>query len=235
MPARSLSPGKALAQQRAAWVRARATAELVRLRQAIRDARRRRKEALAKAKGVCARARLRVRDEVREFRSRELARINREATEMRNAARNQCQARRHRIQSTTGHSLKRHAAELAAEESLQRKLRAADRHVMRQQRSTARERAEESDDAVRGNLPRELRGVFDRVKRHIKGTRHKTRTEAFLHWAHEHPEDVLEYQGDATDSEVRKLVAEYEAEERRLRKTRAPSRRRRAAGDDVPF
>lgn len=156
---------------------------------------------------------------------------------MRNAARAQCQARKYRIKTAGQRRLERREAELKAEASLQNKLKRAGRHAQLR-RTTALERSQESDDAVRSNLPRELLPVFERVRRAIKGTRHRTRTEAFLEWAQEHPEDVLDYQGDATDREVKRLVAEYEATEREMRKTRGrPSARRRAVGadDEVPF
>jgi hypothetical protein len=226
--------GKALARERAAWVRDRALAELGRLRAAIQVARERRRRALERARLSCSTARVKVRDKVRAFRSSEFRRINAEAATMRTAARNQCQARKHRVRTAGARAIARRATELAAEERLQRQLQRADRVAIRQ-RSSYKERAQEDDDAVRSNLPRELRAVFERVRRHIKGSRHRTRTEAFLEWAHEHPEDVLSYQGDDTDREVAKLVAEQHELERQLRKTKPRARARRAAGDPVPF
>lgn len=235
MPRASHSPGKALARERASWLKARAEAELRRLKVAITVARRRRREALQRARAQCRKARVNVRLQVKEFRSREMARINAEVAELRAAARNQCEARKYRIRTAGERAIARKAAEARAELTLQRKLKHADRHGVRRL-NTAIERRAESDDAVRSNLPAELLPVFERVKSHIRGSRHRTRTEAFLEWAEEHPEDVLAYQGDATDREVARLVAEHEATERQLRKTRPRAARRRAAGDDdVPF
>lgn len=217
------------------WLRERAAKELDEVKSALAGARRRRKLALQRARLACRKARLSVREQIKAYRSEELKRINRHAAEMRNAARAQCQARKHRIQSAGARALERKVAELRAEQELQRRLSRAAR-VSKRLRNTARERLQESDDAVRSNLPHELRGVFERVKRHIKGNRRRTRTEEFLEWAQEHPEDVLEYQGDETDREVRRLIAEHEAAERRLAKT-SRAARRRAAGDDdgAPF
>lgn len=226
--------GKALARERVVWLRQRAKAELGRLREEIQKARQRRRQALAKTRQSCSTARAKVRDKVRAFRSAEFRRINAEAAAMRNAARNQCQARKHRVKTAGARAIERRAAELAAETKMQARLTRADSHAKRQ-RATYKERAQESDDAVRSNLPRELRAVFDRVRRHIKGSRYRTRTEAFLEWAQEHPEDVLEYQGDQTDREVAKLIAERDQYERQLRKTQPRARARRAAGGDVPF
>lgn len=227
--------GKLLARQRAEWVRERSRAELRRLRDAIAAARERRNRALGRARQQCAVARAKVREKVRAFRSAEFRRINQTVREMRAAARAQCQARKHRISRAGARAIERRAAARAAERKLQARLERADRVALRQ-RTTYRERRQEDDDAVRSNLPRELVPVFDRVRRHIKGDRHRTRTEAFLEWAEEHPEDVIAYQGDETEREVARLIAERQRVERELRKTKPRARVRRAAGDDeVPF
>ena len=47
-------------------------------------------------------------------------------------------------------------------------------------RSTARERSQEDDDAVRNNLPPELVPVFDKHRKSIKGSARRSRTEQFL-------------------------------------------------------
>ena len=228
----SLSPGKALARERAAWLRQRARAQLTELREAIRTAKLRRRRALERARNSCRKGRAKVREQIRRYRDAEFARIKAEVRQMRNAARAQCQARKHRVRSASARALERRQGELRAEQLMQSRLDRAAR-LAKRQRNTARERREESDDAVRSNLPRELVPVFERVKRHIHGGRHRSRTEAFLEWAEEHPEDVLTYQGDATDAEVRRLVAEYEATQRQLRKARPSRAARRVAG--VPF
>lgn len=233
--ARQSSPGKALARERQQWVRERAQKELERLRVAIAKTRERRKRALLRVRQTCALARERVRNDVRAFRSAEFKRIAEEVRRMRNVARAQCQARKHRIKAAGSRAVERRRGELAAEARQQRRIESADRRA-RRQRVTYRERRQEDDDAVRSNLPRELVGVFNRVSRHIKGTRYRTRTEAFLEWAQEHPEDVIAYQGDDTDREVARLIAERERVERQLAKTKPRARRRRAVGDDdVPF
>lgn len=226
--------GKVLAKERAIWLRQRALAEIKRLRIEIGKARQRRRRALDRARQACATARAKVRDQVKAFRSEEFRRINAEAARMRTAARNQCQARKYRLRSAGERAIARRAAELAAEAKLQAQIRRADSRALRQ-RTTYKERAQESDDAVRSNLPRELRAVFDKVRRGIKGSRHRTRTEEFLEWAQEHPEDVLQYQGDDSDREVARLIAEREQYEKQLRKTAPRARARRAAGGDVPF
>lgn len=52
----------------------------------------------------------------------------------------------------------------------------------------------QSDDAVRANIPAELVRVFEKVKRGVRGSPHMSRTEAFLHWVEENPDEVLAIQ-----------------------------------------
>lgn len=82
--------------------------------------------------------------------------------------------------------------------------------VKEARRASSRERRQESDDEVRGNIPPELLYLFERVKRQIKGSAHMSRTEAFLHYAEDHPDEELAALEDRTDA----LIAELEARER---------------------
>jgi len=65
----------------------------------------------------------------------------------------------------------------------------------------------ESDDEVRGNIPPELVYLFERVKRSIKGSDRMSRTEAFLKYAEEHPDEELAALEDRTDA----MIREHEA------------------------
>ena len=110
--------------------------------------------------------------------------------------------------------------ELERELAHQRLLK--ERERTRIKRSTARERAQESDDAVRSNLEPEMLPVWERVKRGIRGGPRRTRTEAFLEWVGEHPDEVLAIQAEHVEQDVAKLVGErHEAERRRAREKKA--------------
>jgi hypothetical protein len=78
-------------------------------------------------------------------------------------------------------------------------------------RSVHRERLTESDDEVRANIPRGLVKVFDKVRRHIKGSDRKSRSEAFLQWAEENPGEVYAIQEREGEREVRRLLREGRA------------------------
>ena len=74
------------------------------------------------------------------------------------------------------------------------------------ERTSAAERRSESDDEVRANIPPEWIPVFERVRRQIASTPNMTRTEAFEHYVHDHPEAVVaaqerQYEHDVDDLE----------------------------------
>jgi hypothetical protein len=89
--------------------------------------------------------------------------------------------------------------------------RAADRMARartRPPKTSAAERRGESDDEVRANIPPELATLFERVRRQIRGSSRKSRTEEFLEYAEAHPGEAVEAIEDATDT----LIAELEAQ-----------------------
>ncbi len=96
----------------------------------------------------------------------------------------------------------------------------------RRLRSTTGERRQESDDEVRTNLAPDMVPVFDAVRKHIKGTPRKSRTEAFLQWAEENPAEVYDLMQHDADKYLAQLLAEEARTTRELR-------RRSVAG--VPF
>lgn len=64
----------------------------------------------------------------------------------------------------------------------------------------------ESDDEVERNLPDDLIPVFRTVKARIKPTSRRTRTEAFLEWAQEHPADVYRITDEAIEADIQDLI-----------------------------
>jgi hypothetical protein len=177
------------------------------------------------------------RDKVRELRARiQLARLERKAKV--SAIRSQCAiareklralclTRRERAALEGARLVEQRKAELGEEQGLEKLVRSADRRGHKGGvRSTAAERASESDDEVRANIPSELIPAFDKNRRYIKGTPRKTRTEAFLQWAEENPAEIWALQNEQAEREIRAMVREH-------------NRHARAVGaaelDDVPF
>jgi hypothetical protein len=131
---------------------------------------------------------------------------------------------------------------LREERKLQREVAAADARG-RSVRSTARERREESDDAVRSNLPADLVPVFELVKKKIKAGPRRSRTEAFLEWAEENPGEIVAVQQAQADAYLTQLLAEEKSHYKAMRKTGRYKRdadvlRRALSGtadDEAPF
>jgi hypothetical protein len=88
-------------------------------------------------------------------------------------------------------------------------------------RATGKTLAQESDDEVRANIAPELAALFERVKGQIKASDRWTRTEAFLHYAEEHPDEQLE----AIEHETDKRLRELEQKEREASRAVTPSKK----------
>lgn len=217
------SVGQQLAKLRESKLRADDVEALATLRRKLDEAQARRAEALKQAAATCRRLRLSASAKIRAEREQAREALKRQANELRGKARAQCQARKYRIKRAGGAIVARDRAELTETRRLQAQLkRLATSASKRLRVSSAKERRQESDDYVRGNLPAELLPVWEAMKRTIKGGPRTTRTEAFLEWAEAHPDDVLSYQANDADRAVRELVREHEAAERRLFKAARP-------------
>jgi len=133
----------------------------------------------------------------------------------REQGRNVCDAGRQQAREE-GTALERQAqSEYADERAFQRQMRKATKP--RKERSTIRERKQEDDDAVRVNLPADLLPVFEKHRRAIKGSARRSRTEAFLEWAHENPDEVVAIQQAEADRALKQLIKQQHELERAVR------------------
>jgi hypothetical protein len=210
--------------------------QLVQLRGEIRDAKAKRRLAVHDARNRCKTGRLAARARARELRVRLLAEMRAAVKAEKEQARASCSASLGEAKAL-GDRLARARAELLAE----RKFRADMRRIERGNRARAKElrshtkrgqKQGESDDEVRGNIPPELVALFERVKSKVKGSARWSRTEAFLHYAEEHPKEVLEVLEDKTEQ----LIRELEQRERdTARAYRRPVPREVYESSGVPF
>lgn|SRR5487761_2591633 len=81
-------------------------------------------------------------------------------------------------------------------------------------------------------VPSELLSLFERVKRGIRGSARETRTENFLRYAEEHPEEVLAALDDKTEQVIRDLERQQREVTRQMRR---PPKYTPAQLADVPF
>lgn len=164
----------------------------------------------------------------REARRESIERIRSQCRKARERLRNVCGARRERARRDGTEVVEARKRELHEERHLDKLQRTAGRRQspkgpIGRVRKASQERESESDDEVRRDIPPELVGVFNKVRRNIKGTGHKSRSEAFLEWAEENPGEIYAMQEQEAAREIKRLVKEYQRE--------AGGR----AGDHVPF
>jgi hypothetical protein len=164
----------------------------------------------------------------REARRESIDRIRTQCRKAREKLRNVCGARRERARREGTEVVDARKRDLHEERHLDKLQRTAGRRSrpkgpIGRVRKASHERESESDDEVRRDIPPELVGVFNKVRRNIKGTDRKSRSEAFLEWAEENPGEIYAMQEQEAAREIKRLVKEYQRE--------AGGR----AGDHVPF
>jgi hypothetical protein len=216
-----------------------ARAKIAELRRQIAEARSAKRTAFVDARARCKSERTAARVRVRELRARLLAEIRAAVSRERALARDQCTADLAAAKEIA-HRGQRARAELKAERDYRRELKRIERGNKRarleHKRATARERRGESDDEVRANLSPEYLGLFERVKSKIRGEDRMTRTEAFLHYAEEHPAELLEGIEERTDAMIRELEQKEKETRRELRRgPKLPKVGALVYSDVVPF
>ena len=123
-----------------------------------------------------------------------------------------------------GGALELGAKQTLKQEALERR-RVRDAGKAPKLRTTSRERTQEDDDAVRSNLPPELVTVFNalglkpRYRELWKATPKHSRTEAFLDWAEENPDEILTVQQSKADQELKALIKQQRELGRAVRST----------------
>jgi len=162
----------------------------------------------------------------RATRRESLAGIRAQCKRAREKLRSVCATRAERASLEGIKQIDARRRELAEEKSTDKLHRDTDpnaRRNMPKARVSATERRQESDDEVSSNLPRGMVPVFLKVRRQIKGSPRMSRTEAFLHWAHDNSEEVYAIQNSDAEREIAKMVREH-------------NKHARSVGlEDVPF
>lgn len=232
----------AVRQQRAAIKRdierehrRKARAKLVELGEQLRVARLARKNAAASVAMRCRTDRLALREQAQMERAIVMKRLHDAIHAEREAARQTCTLRKEEAKRTTSDAIARARVELEAERKYQDDLRRIEQgnreRRSRTHRASAKERRSESDDEVRTNIAPELHALFEKVKRGITGSARESRTEQFLKYAEEHPNEVLAAIEDKSDAMIRELERKQREVQRHVRRKRYTA----AELADVPF
>jgi len=193
--------------------------KLAKLRGQIAAARQSKKPKRADAIALCKVGRTMAKEQAKRLRVEGRAAIRAAIEDEKKAARESCDARKAKVKGDVSSEVARARAELKEERAFQREIKRIESHARRRERprSTAKERRQESDDAVRQNIPPELAPLFEKVKRQIKGSERESRTEAFLKYAEENPGELAEVIEAEAEREIARLQREEAKEAKRLR------------------
>ena len=179
------------------------------LRREIQALRRERDEGLREVRGSCAARRARLRD--------------------------QCRGEQEEIRAEVRRIVEATMREMASERREREELRRIERGAKAMARGPSvrpaqkrKEAREESDEQVLNDIEPRLHALFHRVKRSIKGSDHMSRTEAFMHYVHENPDEALGAIDDQTDALIEEM------QRREAEQYGGKSRRKASARRDPP-
>jgi hypothetical protein len=229
--------GARVRRELAADLRRKDQARHAELRAALQAARAGKQRSLARIRDLCSSLRADLRRRARELR--------REASEHLTTAKGldseraalgvEAAAKRGSERELRAAKVKSAAAELASarEERRQARVRARPTSAYAtasQQRATgarrAVERRAESDEEVLTNIPAELVPLWQTVRRGIRGSARQSRTEEFLRYVEEHPDEQWAAQEAAAELDLRAHERDLRAHARAMRE---PARYRSSA------
>lgn len=212
--------------------------KLAELRAKIRDVKTRRASALKLARNQCRIGALKAREtaKARVIAIREQAReqVKTARREEVLKARAACDARKTKVATAALSVSAKRRATLQAERDFQREMKRIEHWAKNRKavKTTALERRQESDDEVRQNITEDLRPLFERVKKGIKGSTRKSRTEAFLGYAEENPHEVVDAMVELSQREIAKLIHQEARLAKAVRRPPPPTAAELAA---IPF
>lgn len=181
------------------------------LRARIRAAREQKRAALRGVRVSCRGARRRLKGRIAAARVAARERLRVEIADMRASARDRCRFRLEKVRALGKTKLQLQKARLTEQRLLNAEIRAVGHRLRKTHARRADEARQESDDEVEGNLPADLWGVWRQVKGTIRARDRMSRTEAFLHWAEENPDEVVVLQNMQNDQATELMIAELEA------------------------
>lgn len=199
-------------------LRARDRATLRELKGKIRTLKAGRRARIAEIKALCRAGRERARAAVRVLREQTRAELAARVVALREAERGSCELSKSNARAELAAALRTAQDEARSfggyvASTYGRKKRAPGMPTAAELR---RERRDESDDEVRRNVGPELAAVFERVKRQIKAGPRRTRTEAFLEWVSDNPDEAHAIVYANAERDLARFINEQNALERRV-------------------
>jgi hypothetical protein len=228
---------QALERDRRKYIKDQQRATLAELRAHLRMARAAHKGRVGQVRAACRADKHAVRERVVAM--RKLARIELAARvrDERAGAVQACHIRHEQARQEVSSPREKLAEERRYQAELRRIERLYSQKLRETRRASRAERRSESDDEVRANLDPEYIGLWERVKGKIRGGDRKSRTEAFMQYAEEHPAELMEVLEDRTDVLVRELERQEREHAKLARARPRGSAAKVAAGaeSEVPF
>jgi hypothetical protein len=179
------------------------------LRAALKEARAEKPAHVRRAREQCRLHRRLLVKRAKERRARALADLKLATKQEREAARARCLEGKARAKDSALSEVHQARHALHEERAYQADIRRIEANNRRARlgitKATASERRSESDGEVEGNLPPELVPLWTKVRRRIKGSSRRTRTEAFLEYAEEHPREIVEAQEGGIEARICEL------------------------------
>lgn len=175
---------------------------------------------------MCRRGRVSAREHAKQLRAASRLALLQSIDAERAKSRSTCDARRTQARAKNADSLRRAQSAFEHEAKHVRTMRIwakPQKSVLAKARRA--ESISESDSEVRNNIPPDLVPVFNAVRARMKGGTRRTRTEAFMEWAGDHPSEVLRILDAQIHADVEALVKE---EARLRREVRMPSTYRKS-------
>jgi hypothetical protein len=194
--------------------RANDKAAVAKRKKALAEARKAKQSAMKEARSSCKVDREKTKESSRASYKKtvEKARSKREAA--RAEARSRCSSGVQKVVETYDPKVKKSGAELSEEQKHQREIKRIeaankDREKKRPKKS-AGERLHEADQEVVQNLPPELIPVWHHFKDKVKGSKRRSRYEAFMDFIHDHPE-AIDFVQQRIEKETEKKLAREQA------------------------
>lgn len=203
-----------------AKVRESLKAELRGLRKRLKQLRAERRAAVQKARAGCRASRARARKRAADIRTGHRQLADAEIRELRLAGKTACERAIERARKKHRNTERQVQAEKLERARYAALLTGKSERVRKKQSKAIRavERRSESDDEVRSNLDPSLVPLFDRLRRSIKATPRKSRTEAFLQWVEEHPDEVAAHYTRVGEEQAAREIAAFEARHGQIEK-----------------